>query len=160
MKHGIFYNLMLSVYRIFCEHKAWSWSTSHCVGGFLFRSQTPCVLATWSSYVRTEPSVCFSPWSVTGSNTARTVLMRMLGMLDVVRNAHMPITLLMKVLSHACHGNTTCKCYIVGNWIIVFRSLGTDVDTKCEPCLRDIPPLITCVCYSLIPVSSPIILHF
>ena len=100
---------MLSVYRIFC---------SHCVGWFLFHSQTPCVPATWSSYVRTEPSVCFSPWSVMGSNTVRTVLMRMLGMLDVVSNALMPITLLMKVLSHAGHGNTMCKCYIVDNWIV------------------------------------------
>ena len=44
--------------------------------------------------------------------------MRMLGMLDVVSNALTPITLLMKVLSHAGHGNTMCKCYIVDNWIV------------------------------------------
>lgn len=57
----------------------------------VFQSQTLCVHATWSLYVRTEPSVCFSPWFVMGSNTVKTDLMRTLSMLDVVRNPHIPL---------------------------------------------------------------------
>lgn len=53
------------------------------------RLQTRCVLATWSLCVRTEPSACFSLWSVTASNTVKTDLTRTPRTLDVVRNLHL-----------------------------------------------------------------------